>query len=156
MGYDAPFAGLKVVDLAQGVAGPYCGMLMAQHGANVIKVEPPGDGDWSRTISKRYGAHTAFSIPTNLGKRSVALDLKTQRGKGVLWRLIEGADVLLEGFPAGRTRAARFRLRRRCGARAAHPLPLCLGLRPDRPACRSPRDGPGPPGLHRTDGRQQG
>jgi crotonobetainyl-CoA:carnitine CoA-transferase CaiB-like acyl-CoA transferase len=101
MGYDAPFAGLKVVDLAQGVAGPYCGMLMAQHGANVIKVEPTGDGDWSRTISKRYGAHTAFSIPTNLGKRSVALDLKSERGKDVLWRLIEGADVLLEGFRPG-------------------------------------------------------
>ena len=101
MGYDAPFAGLKVIDLAQGVAGPYCGMLMAQHGANVIKVEPTGEGDWSRTISKRYGAHTAFSIPTNLGKRSVALDLKTQRGKDVLWRLIEGADVLLEGFRPG-------------------------------------------------------
>jgi crotonobetainyl-CoA:carnitine CoA-transferase CaiB-like acyl-CoA transferase len=101
MSYDAPFAGLKVVDLSQGVAGPYCGMLLAQHGANVIKVEPTGEGDWSRTIGKRYGDHTAYSIPTNLGKRSIAVDVKSAEGRDVLWRLIAGADVLLEGFRPG-------------------------------------------------------
>jgi crotonobetainyl-CoA:carnitine CoA-transferase CaiB-like acyl-CoA transferase len=99
--YDAPFAGLKVVDLSQGVAGPYCGMLLAQHGANVIKVEPTGEGDWARTLGRRYGGHSAYSIPTNLGKRSVALDLKAPEGKEVLWRLIAGADVLIEGFRPG-------------------------------------------------------
>jgi crotonobetainyl-CoA:carnitine CoA-transferase CaiB-like acyl-CoA transferase len=101
MSYDAPFAGLKVVDLSQGVAGPYCGMLLAQHGADVIKVEPTGEGDWSRTLGRRYAGHTAYSIPTNLGKRSIALDLKSPAGKEVLWRLIAGADVLLEGFRPG-------------------------------------------------------
>src|SRR5262245_64346534 len=101
MGYEAPFAGLKVIDLSQGVAGPYCGMLLAQHGANVIKVEPTGDGDWVRTLGRRYGGHTAYSIPANLGKRSIAVDLKSDAGKGVLWRLIEGTDVLLEGFRPG-------------------------------------------------------
>jgi crotonobetainyl-CoA:carnitine CoA-transferase CaiB-like acyl-CoA transferase len=101
MSYEAPFAGLKVVDLSQGVAGPYCGMLLAQHGANVIKVEPTGEGDWARTIGKRYGAHTAYSVPTNFGKRSIVLDLKSPEGKNVLWRLIAGADVLLEGFRPG-------------------------------------------------------
>ena len=101
MSYDAPFAGLKVVDLSQGVAGPYCGMLLAQHGADVIKVEPIGEGDWSRTLGRRYGGHTAYSIPTNLGKRSIALDLKSSEGKEVLWRLIAGADVLLEGYRPG-------------------------------------------------------
>jgi len=101
MSYEAPFAGLKVVDLSQGVAGPYCGMLLAQQGAGVIKVEPTGDGDWARTIGKRYGGHTAYSIPTNFGKRSIALDLKSAEGKDVLWRLIAGADVLLEGFRPG-------------------------------------------------------
>jgi crotonobetainyl-CoA:carnitine CoA-transferase CaiB-like acyl-CoA transferase len=101
MSYEAPFAGLKVVDLSQGVAGPYCGMLLAQHGADVIKVEPTGEGDWARTIGKRYGTHTAYSIPTNFGKRSIALDLKSAEGKEVLWRLIAGADVLLEGFRPG-------------------------------------------------------
>jgi crotonobetainyl-CoA:carnitine CoA-transferase CaiB-like acyl-CoA transferase len=101
MSYDAPFAGLKVIDLSQGVAGPYCAMLLAQHGADVIKVEPTGEGDWSRTLGKRYGGHTAYSIPANLGKRSIALDLKSAEGKEVLWRLIGGADVLLEGFRPG-------------------------------------------------------
>jgi crotonobetainyl-CoA:carnitine CoA-transferase CaiB-like acyl-CoA transferase len=101
MSYDAPFAGLKVVDLSQGVAGPYCGMLLAQHGANVIKVEPTGEGDWARTLGQRYGDHSAYSIPSNLGKRSIAVDLKCQEGKEVLWRLLAGSDVLLEGFRPG-------------------------------------------------------
>ena len=101
MSYDAPFAGLKVVDLSQGVAGPYCGMLLAQHGANVIKVEPVGEGDWARTLGRRYLTHSAYSIAANLGKRSLALDLKSAEGKEVLWRLIAGTDVLLEGFRPG-------------------------------------------------------
>ena len=101
MSYEAPFAGLKVVDLSQGVAGPYCGMLLAQYGADVIKVEPTGEGDWARTLGTRYGDQSAYSIPANLGKRSVALDLKSAQGKDVLWRLIAGADVLLEGFRPG-------------------------------------------------------
>jgi crotonobetainyl-CoA:carnitine CoA-transferase CaiB-like acyl-CoA transferase len=101
MSYEAPFAGLKVIDVSQGVAGPYCGMLLAQHGAEVIKVEPTGDGDWARTLGRKYGGHTAYSIPTNLGKRSIAIDLKSTAGKEVLWRLIEKADVLLEGFRPG-------------------------------------------------------
>ena len=94
MSYDAPFAGLKVVDLSQGIAGPYCAMLLAQHGADVIKVEAIGEGDWARTLGTRYGSHTAFSIIGNLGKRAIAVDLKSEAGKQVLWRLLEGADVL--------------------------------------------------------------
>lgn len=101
MSYAAPFAGLKVVDLSQGIAGPYCAMLLAQHGADVIKVESLGDGDWARTLGTRYGSHTAFSIIGNLGKRSIAVDLKTEAGKRVVWRLLDGADVFLEGFRPG-------------------------------------------------------
>jgi crotonobetainyl-CoA:carnitine CoA-transferase CaiB-like acyl-CoA transferase len=101
MSYDAPFAGLKVVDLSQGIAGPYCAMLLAQHGAHVIKVEGIGDGDWSRALGTRYGSHTAFSIVGNLGKRSIAVDLKSDAGKQVVWRLLKGADVFLEGFRPG-------------------------------------------------------
>ena len=95
--YDAPFAGLKVVDLSQGLAAPYCGMLVAQHGADVIKVEPPG-GDWSRILNVAYGDHTAFSIAANLGKRSIALDWKAAAGREVLWRLLADADIVIEGF----------------------------------------------------------
>ncbi|HYD07270.1 MAG TPA: CoA transferase, partial [Reyranella sp.] len=101
MSYDAPFAGLKVVDLSQGIAGPYCAMLLAQHGADVIKVEGLGDGDWARTLGIHYGSHSAFSIIGNLGKRSIAVDLKAPAGKEIVWRLIEGADVFLEGFRPG-------------------------------------------------------
>ncbi|HOA95292.1 MAG TPA: CoA transferase, partial [Quisquiliibacterium sp.] len=108
MSYDAPFAGLKVVDLSQGIAGPYCAMLLAQHGAQVIKVENAGEGDWSRVLGARYGDHTAFSIIGNLGKRSVAIDLKVEQGKAVLWRLLRGADVFLEGFRPGVIRRLGF------------------------------------------------
>jgi crotonobetainyl-CoA:carnitine CoA-transferase CaiB-like acyl-CoA transferase len=100
MSYDAPFAGLKVVDLSQGVAGPYAGMLLAQYGADVIKVEPP-EGDWARALGKRYGDLTAFAIAANLGKRAIVLDLKTDEGRATVRRLAAGADVFLESFRPG-------------------------------------------------------
>jgi len=108
MSYDAPFAGLKVIDLSQGIAGPYCAMLLAQYGAEVIKVEGIGDGDWARTLGTRYGSHSAYSIVGNLGKKSIAIDLKSESGKQVLWRLLEGADVFLEGFRPGAIRRLGF------------------------------------------------
>ncbi len=101
MSYDKPFAGLKVIDASQGVAGPYCGMLLAQYGADVIKVEPLGTGDWARRLGVLYGDQCAFSIPANLGKRSIALDLKQPDGQAILWRLLRGADVFLQGFRPG-------------------------------------------------------
>ena len=108
MSYDAPFAGLKVIDLSQGIAGPYCAMLLAQHGAEVIKVEGIGEGDWARTLGTRYGSHSAYSIIGNLGKRSIAVDLKKEAGKQVLWRLLKDADVFLEGFRPGAIRRLGF------------------------------------------------
>jgi crotonobetainyl-CoA:carnitine CoA-transferase CaiB-like acyl-CoA transferase len=101
MSYDKPFAGLKVIDVSQGVAGPYCAMLLAQYGADVIKVEPPGVGDWARNLGVVYGDQCAYSLPANFGKRAIALDLKQDDGRAVLWRLIEGADVFLQGFRPG-------------------------------------------------------
>ena len=108
MSYEAPFAGLKVVDLSQGIAGPYCAMLLAQHGADVIKVEGIGDGDWARTLGARYGNHSAFSVIGNLGKRSIAVDLKAEAGKQVVWRLLKDADIFLEGFRPGVIRRLGF------------------------------------------------
>ena len=102
MDYDAAFAGLKVIDLTGGVAGPSCAMMLAQHGADVIKVETPHNGgDWSRILGRTYGDHSAFSFYGTMGKRALALDLKTDKGKEVLWRLIDGADVFMEGFKPG-------------------------------------------------------
>ena len=100
MSYDAPFAGLRVVDLSQGIAGPYAGMLLAQYGADVIKVEPP-EGDWARSLGKRYGDMTAFSIAANLGKRSIVLDLKTDEGRTTVRKLAATADVFMESFRPG-------------------------------------------------------
>ena len=97
---DAPLAGIRVVDLSQGIAGPYCAMLLAQHGADVIKVEPP-DGDWSRTLGARYGDQTAFSVVGNLGKRAIALDLKRDGDREVIMRLAARAHVFIEGFRPG-------------------------------------------------------
>jgi crotonobetainyl-CoA:carnitine CoA-transferase CaiB-like acyl-CoA transferase len=101
MSYAAPYAGLKVIDVSQGVAGPYCAMMLAQYGADVIKVEPTDTGDWARGLGVIYGDHTAYSIPSNIGKRSIALDLKQNAGRDVLWRLIRDADVFVQGFRPG-------------------------------------------------------
>ena len=102
MSYDAAFAGMKVIDLSGGVAGPSCAMMLAQHGADVIKVETPHNGgDWSRILGRTYEDHSAFSLYGTLGKRSLALDLKTPEGKEILWRLVRGADVFIEGFRPG-------------------------------------------------------
>ena len=100
MSYEAPYAGIKVVDLSQGIAGPYAAMLLAQQGAEVIKVEPP-DGDWARILGRRYGDHTAFSIAGNLGKRSLSVDLKTDEGRKLVQALAAKADVFIEGFRPG-------------------------------------------------------
>jgi len=100
MSYDAPFAGLRVVDLSQGIAGPYAGMLLAQYGADVVKVEPP-EGDWARTLGRRYGDLSAFAIAANLGKRAIVLDLKTDEGRATVRKLASTADVFLESFRPG-------------------------------------------------------
>lgn len=102
MDYHSAFAGMKVIDLSGGVAGPSCAMMLAQHGADVIKVETPHNGgDWSRILGRTYEDHSAFSLYGTLGKRSLALDLKTAEGKEILWRLIQDADVFIEGFRPG-------------------------------------------------------
>ncbi len=100
MSFEKPYSGIKVVDLSQGVAGPYCAMLLARHGADVVKVEPL-EGDWSRALGARYGDHTAFSVAGNLGKKSLAVDLKVDQGRKIVDQLTASADVFLEGFRPG-------------------------------------------------------
>ncbi|MDP6344204.1 MAG: CoA transferase, partial [Alphaproteobacteria bacterium] len=100
MSFEKPYEGIRVVDLSQGVAGPYCAMLLAQYGAEVIKVEPP-EGDWARLLGTPKGDHTAFSYLPNMGKRSIAVDLKSEAGHAIVDRLVADADVFLEGFRPG-------------------------------------------------------
>ena len=96
----APFANLRVLDLSQGLAGPYCGMLLAHYGADVVKLEPPG-GDWARALGTRYGQHSALDVACNRGKRSLVLDLKKDDGRAAAQRIAGRCDVVLESFRPG-------------------------------------------------------
>ena len=100
MSYEKPYEGLKVIDFSQGVAGPYCGMLLAQYGAEVIKIEPK-DGDWARNLGQEYGQHSAFSVTANLGKKSIVFDLKNKKSQPILDKIINECDVFIEGFRPG-------------------------------------------------------
>lgn len=93
-------AGIRVVELAQGVAGPHCGHLFAQHGADVIKVEPPG-GDWLRKFGPSRAGVSGFFLAVNSGKRSVALDLKAPAGRALAFGLARRADVLIDNSRPG-------------------------------------------------------
>jgi len=95
-----PLSGIKVFDATQGVAGPHATMLLAQHGADVIKVEPL-DGDWGRSLGKMYGDLCAHAVTFNRGKRSIALDLKSEDGRAVAQKLAAEADIVVESFRPG-------------------------------------------------------
>jgi crotonobetainyl-CoA:carnitine CoA-transferase CaiB-like acyl-CoA transferase len=98
--HEAPYRGLRVLDFGQGIASPYCAMLLGVYGADVIKVEPP-EGDWSRFLGTTYGSHTTLSAVYNRGKRSLCLDLKSKDGIAIARKLARESDVLIEGFRPG-------------------------------------------------------
>src|ERR1700751_2507559 len=100
MNTQGAYAGLRVLDLGQGVAAPYCAMLLAMHGAEVVKLEPLA-GDWARGLGMQYGDHTAMSAHYNRGKRSRSLDLKAPAGREIALSLADRADVVIEGFRPG-------------------------------------------------------
>ena len=98
-------AGLRVIDLTQMLAGPYCTMMLADQGADVLKVEPI-DGDPTRTFgpfeaSDRDRHFGGYFQSTNRNKNSIAIDLKAEDGKAVFRRLARDADVVVENFRAG-------------------------------------------------------
>ncbi len=97
---DSPLAGFQVLDISQGLAGPYCGLMLAQYGASVIKIEPPA-GDWMRDIGRRFKDHTANSIANNRGKRGLAVNLKEPQGREIALQLAQRADVFIESFRPG-------------------------------------------------------
>ena len=99
---DLPFEGVKVLDLSQGVAGPYCAMMLARNGADVIKLEPPGTGCWSRQLGKSIGDQTAHSVVVHRGKRSLALDLKSKAGTAIAKRLADRADIFIHNYRIGK------------------------------------------------------
>ncbi len=100
MTLSAPYATLRVLDLSQGLAGPYCAMLLAQYGADVIKLEPPG-GDWARALGTRHGQHSALDAVCNRGKCSLVLDLKKEDARAAARRIASRCDVVIESFRPG-------------------------------------------------------
>ncbi len=92
--------GLRVLDVTQVMAGPYCTMLLADLGADVVKIEPPG-GDMTRRMPGAVGADTPAFNAVNRGKRSVVLDLKTTAGRDALAQLAPTADVFVENSRPG-------------------------------------------------------
>ncbi len=121
-----PLAGLRVVDLSRNLAGPFCTQILADLGAAVIKVEPPG-GDPARAWAPpRWGADGTMFLSVNRGKRSITLDLKQARDRAVLDALVARADVFVESFRAGVAE------RLGCDAatlRARHPALICCSVR---------------------------
>jgi formyl-CoA transferase len=92
--------GITVLDATQVMAGPYCAMLLADMGAHVIKVEPPG-GDSTRTMAGTRGHDSAAFNAVNRGKRGLVIDLSTAKGQSVFKRLARGADIIVENFRPG-------------------------------------------------------
>src|SRR5690606_35779909 len=101
--HPGPLAGMRVLELAQIMAGPTCGMMLADMGADVIKVEKLPGGDDSRGYREPLinGVSAPFMI-LNRNKRGIALNLKTDEGREVLLRMVREADVLTENFRRGR------------------------------------------------------
>src|SRR5437764_9435428 len=97
-----PLEGIRVVDLSRVLAGPYCAMLLADLGADVVKVERPGEGDETRTWGPPYaGGEAAYFLAVNRSKRSVAVDLKQPEGRALVLDLCTRAAVVPENFRPG-------------------------------------------------------
>jgi crotonobetainyl-CoA:carnitine CoA-transferase CaiB-like acyl-CoA transferase len=98
-----PLARLKVLDVSQVMAGPFCCMLLGDMGADVIKVEPPGSGDQTRRAMgfRLKGADSGGFLALNRNKRSIEVDLKNGAGRDVFYELVRSADILVENYRPG-------------------------------------------------------
>ena len=141
---NGPLAGVRVVDLTAMVMGPYCTQIMADMGADVIKIEPP-EGDNTRYISvgPAPGMCGVF-VNVNRGKRSVVLDLRSDAGKTALRKLIERADVFVHSMRSKAIAQARVQLRGRRRDQSRDHLHQLLRIQPAR-------SGSGPDRLRRHD-----
>ncbi len=96
-----PLSGIRIVDLTSMLSGPWATMILADQGADVIKVEEPGQGDHTRSLSNRHKGFSAQFLNLNRNKRSVIIDLKSGEGRDLLKRLSTTADVLVQNFRPG-------------------------------------------------------
>lgn len=94
-----PLDGITIVDLTAAMAGPYCTQLLADFGADVLKIEPPGRGDMLRDFGPPYlKGESPYYLLNNRNKRSMTLDIRTDRGREVLTKLVTDADILVENY----------------------------------------------------------
>lgn len=96
-----PLAGVKVVDMSVMISGPLAAMMLADQGADVVKVESPGVGDMMRHLGSRKNDMTGIFALHNRGKRSIGINLKANTGRDVLREVVRGADVLIQNFRPG-------------------------------------------------------
>ena len=138
MAANGPLSGITVVDLSRILAGPYCTMLMAELGARVIKVEPPGKGDDAREYGPFRGGKSTYFASVNRGKQSIALDLKADADKRIFEQAAGQGRRAGREFPARHDGEARLWLGHAPPALSAADLRRRLGLRPYR--ARIPRN----------------
>ena len=98
----APLSGIRVLDVSSVLSGPMTTLLLADMGAEVIKVEPPGSPDFTRGTGESRNGMTAYYYNTNRGKRALAVDGRDQRGREILHRLMMDADVLVQNMRPGK------------------------------------------------------
>lgn len=96
-----PLEGVKILDFSQVLAAPFCGMMLADLGAQVIKVERPGGGDISREYGPYINDISLYFCQYNRGKRGLAIDMRTEAGKRVIMDLVAEVDIVIENFKAG-------------------------------------------------------
>lgn len=96
-----PLAGLRVLDLSRVLAGPYCAMMLADYGADVVKIEPPKVGDDSRAFGPFVGKESAYFMSLNRNKRSMTLNFKRQAECDVFKEMVKQADIVLENYRPG-------------------------------------------------------
>jgi crotonobetainyl-CoA:carnitine CoA-transferase CaiB-like acyl-CoA transferase len=99
-----PLAGVRVLDLGTRVAAPFAATLLADFGAEVIKVELPGKGDFMRSIGPFDKGYSLWWAVEGRGKKSITLDLRQPAGQALLKRLVGVSDVVVENFQPGRSR----------------------------------------------------
>jgi CoA:oxalate CoA-transferase len=98
---EQPLSGVRILDFTRMLAGPFCTAMLADAGADVIKIEHPKGGDDTRHFAPRYGSESAFFMMLNRGKKSLALDLKAKEGRDVAIELIKSSHVVIENFKPG-------------------------------------------------------
>src|SRR5688572_7209167 len=96
-----PLDGVRVLDLSRVLAGPFCSLILADLGAEVIKIEEIGSGDQTRTIPPFVNGESHYFLAINRNKHSVALDARTPAGREILLKLAMQCDVVLENFRPG-------------------------------------------------------